>query len=130
MRTRTLVAVGLLVALLLAGGVSFYASTHPDGLTRVAQDHGLTRAERDHAGADGPFAGYRTAGVEDGRLSTGLAGVVGTLVVLALAGGLSWTVRRGRRATGPAGPAAADADARHPDDVDPADLRSGQSSRG
>jgi cobalt/nickel transport protein len=93
MRTRTLVIIGLLVALLLAGVVSFYASSSPDGLNRVAQDHGFSKTQKQH-GADSPLAGYRTEGIDDGRLSGGLAGVVGSVVVLAVAGGLAYAVRR------------------------------------
>jgi cobalt/nickel transport system permease protein len=33
-----LVTVGLALSLLLAGGLSFYASSHPDGLEKVAGD--------------------------------------------------------------------------------------------
>ena len=98
MRNRTLLLVGLLAALVLAGVVSYYASSEPDGLNRVAGDQGFSRTETDHRAADGPFAGYTTRGVDDGRLSGGLAGIVGTVVVLALAGGLAWGVRR--RASG------------------------------
>lgn len=97
MRTRTLVIVGLLVALLLAGVVSYYASDGPDGLNRVAQDHGFASARKRHAADDSPLAGYRAKGVDDGRLSGGLAGVVGSVVVLALAGGLALVVRRRER---------------------------------
>ena len=96
MSTRTFVIVGLLVALLLAGVVSFYASSRPDGLERVAADHGMTQAEQQHAAKNGPFADYQTKGVDNGRLSGGLAGVVGSLVVLTLAGGLVLVVRRRR----------------------------------
>jgi cobalt/nickel transport protein len=94
MRTRTLVLAGVLVALLLAGVVSYYASNRPDGLNRVAQDHGFAHAEKQHRSQDSPLAGYRTKGVDDGRLSGGLAGVVGSLVVLTLAGGLALAMRR------------------------------------
>lgn len=92
--TRAVVVAGLLVALLLAGVVSYYASSSPDGLNRVAQDEGFSSAEKEHSAADGPFAGYATKGVDNGRLSTGLAGVVGSLVVLTLAGGTALAVRR------------------------------------
>ena len=44
--------------------------------------------------ADGPLADYGTKGVDDERLSGGLAGVIGTVVVLVLAGGLALVVRR------------------------------------
>ena len=94
MRTRTLVLAGLAVALLLAGVVSFYASSHPDGLEYVAERTGFIDSADEHAAGDGPFADYATKGVDDARLSGGVAGVVGTLVVLVLAGGLAFAVRR------------------------------------
>jgi hypothetical protein len=94
MPTRALVVTGVLVALLLAGVVSFYASTSPDGLNRVAEDNGFSRTETRHHGDGSPFAGYGIKGVDDARVSKGVAGVVGSLVVLALAGGVTLLVRR------------------------------------
>jgi hypothetical protein len=94
MRTRTVVLAGVVVALLLAGVVSFYASSHPDGLEYVAERTGFIDSADDHAAGDGPFADYATKGVDDARLSGGLAGIVGTLVVLVVAGGLGFAVRR------------------------------------
>ncbi|GAW52235.1 MULTISPECIES: PDGLE domain-containing protein [unclassified Nocardioides] len=89
------VALGILVvALLLAGVVSYYASSAPDGLNRVAQDTGISRTEKQHAAADGPLAGYSAKDVDNQRLSGGLAGVAGVVVVLVLAGGLALVVRR------------------------------------
>jgi hypothetical protein len=92
--TRLVLAGGLLVALLLAGVASYYASASPDGLERVAQDNGFSQTATDHAAADSPLADYQTSGVEDARLSGGLAGVVGAMVVLVLAGGLVLVLRR------------------------------------
>lgn len=98
-RTRS-VALGILaVALLLAGVVSFYAAGSPDGLDRVALDKGFSGTETEHGTGSGPFAGYGTSFIEDSRLSSGLAGVLGVLVVLLLAGGLGYVVRR--RGTAP-----------------------------
>jgi hypothetical protein len=94
MRTRTFVLAGVVVALLLAGGLSFYASSHPDGLEYVAEKTGFLDSADDHAAGEGPFADYATKGVDDARLSGGVAGIVGTLVVLVLAGGLGFAVRR------------------------------------
>ncbi|WP_211357343.1 PDGLE domain-containing protein [Nocardioides rubriscoriae] len=89
------VALGILVvALLLAGVVSYYAASAPDGLTKVAQDQGFADTQTDHATDDGPFAGYGASFVDDDRLSGGLAGVVGVVVVLGLAGGLTMVLRR------------------------------------
>jgi hypothetical protein len=89
-----LVVTGVLVALLLAGVASYYASSAPDGLNRVARDHGISRTEKQHRTADGPLAGYRAKGVEDDRLSGLVAGVTGALVVLVLFGGLTLVLRR------------------------------------
>lgn len=80
--TRTVLVVGLLAALVVAGILSAYASGSPDGLNRVALDLGFADAERASATGDGPLAGYEVAGV-DPRWSGGLAGVLGCLVVLA-----------------------------------------------
>jgi len=92
--TKTVVVVGVFVAILLAGFVSFYASGSPDGLNKVAIDEGFAYTEEEHGAADGPLAGYETDGVANGRLSGGLAGVVGSVVVLAIAGGVVYAVRR------------------------------------
>jgi cobalt/nickel transport system permease protein/cobalt/nickel transport protein len=96
--TRTVLVVGLLVALVLAGVVSYYASASPDGLNRVAGDLGFASAEQASAAQDGPLAGYETVGV-DGRLSGGLAGVIGCLVVLASTTGLMLLRRRSAQQT-------------------------------
>lgn len=100
MRTRTFLLAGLLVALLLGGVVSYYASPHPDGLEHVAQEVGFLDAADDHAAADGPMADYAVKGVDDQRLAGGLAGVIGIGVTLLLAGGIAWGVRRREPATG------------------------------
>jgi hypothetical protein len=94
--TKTLVVTGLLVTLFLAGVDSFYASSHPDGLSYVAEKTGFSQAERPHASEGSPFAGYATRGVGDARLSGGVAGVVGVVVVGVLFGGLTWVLRRRR----------------------------------
>lgn len=101
----------LLAALLLAGVASYHASSDPDGLNRVAEDEGFAATEEDHAAAEGPLAGYETAGVDNARLSGGLAGVAGAGVVLLVMGGVAYAVRR-------RGPGPQDA---QPVDAEPAD---------
>lgn len=98
-KTRWLLFGGLLVALVLAGVVSFYASGSPDGLERVATDKGFVEEADEHALADAPLADYGTSGVDNERVSVGAAGVAGTLTVLAVAGGLAYAVRRRGPAT-------------------------------
>lgn len=84
----------LLVALLIAGVLSFYASGRPDGLDYVAGSTGFLDTAKESATADGPLADYGVEGVADARLSGGLAGVIGVGVTLLLAGGLAWLLRR------------------------------------
>jgi cobalt/nickel transport protein len=110
-RTRTFLLVGLAVALLIAGVGSYYASSAPDGLEATAAEQGFAHTARDSATADSPLADYAVSGVDDGRLSGGLAGVIGVVLVLTLAGGLTLLVRR-RAARSPES-APADTAARH-----------------
>jgi len=91
---RTLWLVGLLVAVALAVLVSFYASSQPDGLEKVAGDEGFLASAEDHDLADSPLADYGVRGIDDDRLSVGLAGLAGVAVTLAAGGGLLWLVRR------------------------------------
>ncbi len=97
---------GLIVALGLAFFVSPYASSSPDGLNRVAIDKGFSETQQEHALADAPLAGYGVKGVDDQKLSTGLAGVIGVAVTFGIAMilfALLRTVRARRPARG-AGP--------------------------
>jgi cobalt/nickel transport protein len=87
---------GLLVALVLAGLVSGFASSDPDGLEKVAEDKGFAETAEEHALAEGPLSDYSLRGVEDERLSTGLAGVIGVGITFAFGLGLFALVRRGR----------------------------------
>lgn len=94
MSTRRFFVVALLASLLVAGVASYYASSHPDGLEYVAEQTGFIDSAEDSATADSPLADYQTSGVDDARLSGGLAGVVGVVVMLVLSTGLFWLVRR------------------------------------
>jgi hypothetical protein len=102
-RNRTFFAVALLAALLIAGVGSYYASSHPDGLNYVAEQTGFVDTQERSAAADGPFAGYSTKGIDNDRLSGGVAGVVGSLTTLLIGGGLFWVLRSRRRVDAPDG---------------------------
>jgi PDGLE domain len=77
---RLFVLGGLLVAVGLGVVVSPFASSSPDGLERVATDEGFAETADDHPLGEGPFSDYAAPGVDDPRLSTGLAGLVGVLI--------------------------------------------------
>jgi len=90
---------GIAFSLLLAGVVSFYASSSPDGLEKVAEDIGFIDSAQDSAVAGSPLSDYGVASVSDERLSVGIAGIVGVLLTAAVAFGLFlWLARRTRSA--------------------------------
>lgn len=95
---RTVWLTGLAASLLLAGVVSFYASASPDGLEKVAADKGFDAKAEEHAAADSPLADYGVEGITDGRLSGGLAGVIGVGATVVAGTGIFWAVRSRRTA--------------------------------
>lgn len=101
----------LVVALLLAGVVSYAASSSPDGLDAVTRTGcqldgsgapvgGTCIAQNagEHATAGSPLADYTVGGAEG---TTGIAGVLGVLATLLVAGGLFWMLRRRSRSDAP-----------------------------
>lgn len=80
---RTFLLVAVLVVLLVAGGLSLFASSSPDGLEWVAQETGFDAAARESAVSDGPLADYYVAGDASGwsRTAAGVLGVAITAVV-------------------------------------------------
>lgn len=95
---RSVVLAMVLLSLVLVGGVSYYASGHPDGLEYVAEQVGfLDTASANEVQASSPLADYETRGVDSARLSGGLAGLLGVAATGALAFGLFWLVRLRRR---------------------------------
>lgn len=100
-RTATFLGAGLLIALVLAGVVSGFGSSEPDGLERVAIDKGLDETADDHPLAGSPLADYGVEGVENERLGTGLAGVLGVVITLVAVVTVLYGVRAvaGRRRT-------------------------------
>jgi hypothetical protein len=99
-RTKRFLLAGVIVAAVLAGLVSFYASSSPDGLERVATDSGIADREREHPLAGSPLGDYGVAGIANERLSGGLAGLIGMTATFALGTGVFWAIRRRSGDTG------------------------------
>ncbi|MFJ6571907.1 energy-coupling factor ABC transporter permease [Streptomyces sp. NPDC091292] len=85
---------GLAASVVLAGGVSFYASASPDGLEKVAHDQGIDKKTEEHHTADSPLADYGVKDITNTRLSGGLAGVIGVTVTVAAGTGVFLLLRR------------------------------------
>ena len=94
MKQKTFLISGFIASLFLAGVVSFYASSHPDGLEKVAEEIGFIETAKDHTYADGALADYSVKGVDNERLSVGAAGVIGVIATGVVSTGLFMLVRR------------------------------------
>jgi cobalt/nickel transport protein len=101
----------LIVTLLIAGGVSYLASSSPDGLDsatlqgcEVVDNNGtdeltgscIAQHAADHHMASSPLADYSILGGEN---TGGIAGIIGVVITLAAAGALFWAIARSRSKT-------------------------------
>ena len=86
--------VGIVISLAVAGLLSYYASSHPDGLEKVAEDKGFLDTAQDSINSGTPLADYGVSGVDNERLSVGLSGVIGVIVTLLVAGWLFRTLAK------------------------------------
>ena len=82
--TATFVLAGIAAALLLVVVVAPHASSSPDGLERVASDHGFAWTGQTSAAAGSPLAHYSVAGVPDAGVGTILAGAIGLVLTFAV----------------------------------------------
>ena len=94
MKQKTFLIAGFIASLFLAGVVSFYASSNPDGLEKVAGDIGFSETAKENTNSDGILADYGVKGIDNPRLSTGAAGVVGVVATAAISTGLFALIRR------------------------------------
>jgi cobalt/nickel transport system permease protein len=94
------VAIGLGVLAFIAGGLSFLASSHPDGLEYVYETVGADFTER--ALVASPIPDYAVPGLDNEAIAVVLAAIVGIIVT----GALLWSVfsvARSRRSETPTG---------------------------
>jgi len=107
---KPLIAVGALVTLAIAGGVSYFASSAPDGLDATTLKGctvdavgnitgGSCAAQRaqDHELGGGLLADYGIRGLDG---STGLAGIIGVAITFAIGLAIFWAIRHRRTSMG------------------------------
>ena len=93
MRLFTILALALAVG--LATAASPFASSHPDGLEKVAEQTAFLDTGRPAPiQEDAPVPDYAFPGVGNERVATGLAGFVGVLGVFAIGYGVAAVARR------------------------------------
>lgn len=75
---------GILISIFVAGFISYYASSSPDGLEKVAEDKGFLDTAKDSANSGSFLADYGVAGIDNQRLSVGLSGLIGVIATLSV----------------------------------------------
>ncbi len=78
--------------LLIAGVLSLFASTWPDGLDSVAEKYRFKDKEAPVVEIPTPLADYKVKGL-DGKVSTSIAGLLGSGVCFAVAFGIANVVK-------------------------------------
>jgi cobalt/nickel transport system permease protein len=77
---------------LIAGVLSLFASTWPDGLDSVAEKYGFKDKESPVIEIPTPLANYGVKGI-DGKIGTSIAGLVGSTVAFGVAFGVAQVVK-------------------------------------
>ncbi len=86
----------LILSLVTGGLISLGASSHPDGLERVAENHGLL--DRATSYIAGLIPDYSVAGIPNEYLAAAVAGLIGTIVTFSVLCGIGYllTINRSR----------------------------------
>jgi hypothetical protein len=75
----------LVVAILVGTFASPFASKSPDGLDHTAEAKGFAKKEAKDAWSYAPMKEYAYPGIKSKGVSTGLSGLIGVLITLAVA---------------------------------------------
>jgi len=89
---KKIIIIGLFIAIIIAAFISPFASSHPDGLEKVAEDKKfITKAEEKFKA---PVPDYTMPGIKNKTIAGSVAGVLGVVLVFALAYGLGLSVKK------------------------------------
>ena len=94
-RFNGFIYIGLGISLLVALFLSPFASTSPDSLEKVAETKGFSEKGKGwtfwgHA----PFSDYSLPWIENGKVSTALSGVIGTLAIFFITIGIGKAIKK------------------------------------
>jgi len=88
------ILIGVVIALFLAGIISMFASSLPDGLEKVAENKGFLEKGEVEPPIKSPVPDYAMPGLKNEKLATSIAGIAGTLLVFGLGYGLAILLKR------------------------------------
>ncbi len=94
------ILLALAVCVALAVFISPFAATSPDGLEHVAEKQGFAhRTEGEPAWQHSPVPDYAIPGIRNEKVATGMAGLLGTILVFGVAWGAGRLLARRPSAT-------------------------------
>ena len=94
-KSAAFIVAGLALSVLLVAAIGPWASSEPDGLTKVAREQGFASTEDEHALEEGPVAHYEVEGMDSGGMSKALSGILGIAATFIVGAGL-FAIVRGR----------------------------------
>ena len=94
--SRKEIVIGLIIALVVAFFLSPLASSWPDGLEKVAHDHGFIAKSEQGTILKSPIPDYAFPGIKNEKMATAISGLLGTFVIFGIGCGLALLLKRRR----------------------------------
>jgi cobalt/nickel transport protein len=91
-KTKQLIIGGIIIAILIAVGSAFFASSDPDGLEKSIEEI-LPDFEDEHL-IESPMPDYVIHSIGENPVSSSIAIIVGIIIVFILAYGLGYLLKR------------------------------------
>ncbi|RJP28350.1 MAG: hypothetical protein C4527_12135 [Candidatus Omnitrophota bacterium] len=99
--TKSEILIGLAIALFVGVVLSPFASPWPDGLEKVAEDHGFIEKAHEESATPEIIPDYAMPGIQSEKLATAAAGFIGTLILYFGGYGLAYLLKTAKARTNP-----------------------------
>jgi len=90
------IVIGLIIAVIVAFFLSPLASSWPDGLEKVARDHGFMVKGEQGSVFKSPIPDYIFPGLKNEKMATAISGLLGTLVIFGIGYGLASLLKKNK----------------------------------
>ena len=91
---KNIIFIGLIISVAVAVFISPFASSSPDGLEKVAEDKGFLAVSEGKEILKSPMPDYSVSFIKNEKISTSVAGMLGTLLTFAVAFLLGKLIKR------------------------------------
>ena len=88
------IAIGLIIAVMVALFLSPLASSRPDGLERVAKDYGFIEKGEQVPVLKSPIPDYIFPGFKNEKLATSISGLLGTVIIFGIGCSLAFLLKK------------------------------------